>query len=92
MGGFSEKHVELTKEIKTGELLASWVVSVGDQDQVIHIWKYTGGYAGVDTAFKTLKHNSVIYVQSSVFYLYFHTNKYNNACIIWTDYTLVDYV
>lgn len=52
-----EKHVGLTNELKTGELLGSWVVSIGDQDQVIHIWKYTGGYAGVDTAFNTLKND-----------------------------------
>ena len=55
----SEKHVTVQTGLKAGELVASWVVSVGDQDQVIHIWKYTGGYAGVDNAVKALKESPV---------------------------------
>jgi len=52
-----EKHVELSKDLNISELVASWVVGIGDQDQVIHLWKYTGGYAGVDTSLKILKEN-----------------------------------
>jgi len=48
-----EKHVKLTTDLKCGELSASWVVGVGDQDQVIHLWKYTGGYTTVDKAIRT---------------------------------------
>ncbi|KAG8236927.1 hypothetical protein J437_LFUL014972 [Ladona fulva] len=36
------------------ELVASWTVHVGDQDQTLHLWKYTGGFAAVDSARKQL--------------------------------------
>ncbi|XP_059486790.1 protein NipSnap [Neocloeon triangulifer] len=36
------------------ELVASWKVSVGDQDQCLHLWKYTGGFASIDNARKVL--------------------------------------
>jgi len=49
-----EKTVSVTQSLKAGELMASWVVAIGDQDQVLHIWKYTGGYSGVDSARKIL--------------------------------------
>jgi len=49
-----EKHVKVTTDLQCGELAASWVVGVGDQDQVIHLWKYTGGYTTVDKAIRTL--------------------------------------
>jgi len=52
-----EKHVALTTDLKLGELVASWVVAVGDQDQVIHIWKYIGGYSKVDSVLKAHKEN-----------------------------------
>ncbi|XP_011303762.1 protein NipSnap isoform X1 [Fopius arisanus] len=32
------------------ELVASWTVEVGDLDQAIHLWQYTGGYERVDHA------------------------------------------
>ena len=41
------------------ELVASWTVQVGDLDQCIHLWKYTGGFTKVDLADKTLKKDSV---------------------------------
>jgi len=44
----------LTEDLKTGELVASWVVAVGDQDQAIHLWRYKGGYSAVDAARHTL--------------------------------------
>jgi len=52
-----EKHVKLSNELKSGELVASWTVGIGDQDQVIHMWKYTGGYGGVDAARSALNAN-----------------------------------
>lgn len=30
------------------ELVASWTVSVGDLDQALHLWRYTGGFSSVD--------------------------------------------
>lgn len=30
------------------ELSGSWTVGVGDQDQVLHLWKYDGGYKSID--------------------------------------------
>ncbi|KAK5638582.1 hypothetical protein RI129_012877 [Pyrocoelia pectoralis] len=32
------------------ELSGSWTVSVGDQDQALHLWKYTGGFEAIDNA------------------------------------------
>lgn len=32
------------------ELVGSWTVSVGDQDQALHLWKYTGGFESIDAA------------------------------------------
>jgi len=51
------KHVEVSRELKSGELVASWTVGIGDQDQVIHMWKYTGGYTGVDAAKQAMREN-----------------------------------
>lgn len=55
----SAKHVEVSRELKSGELVASWTVGIGDQDQVIHMWKYTGGYTGVDAAKLAMRENPV---------------------------------
>jgi hypothetical protein len=41
------------------ELVASWKVSVGDQDQSLHLWKYTGGFASIDNARKQLWQDKV---------------------------------
>lgn len=30
------------------ELVASWTVTVGDLDQALHLWRYTGGFSSVD--------------------------------------------
>ncbi|XP_033217781.1 protein NipSnap isoform X2 [Belonocnema kinseyi] len=32
------------------ELVGSWVVEVGDLDQALHLWQYTGGFERVDRA------------------------------------------
>lgn len=52
-----ENHVKLSQDLKIGELVGSWVVGIGDEDQVIHLWKYTGGYPIVDQSIKTLRQN-----------------------------------
>lgn len=36
------------------ELVGSWSVIVGDQDQTFHVWRYIGGYAEIDKAHVTL--------------------------------------
>ncbi len=51
--------MELSNHIKAGELVASWTVGIGDQDQVLHLWKFTGGYTGVDTAKALMVGNEV---------------------------------
>ncbi|KAH8254883.1 hypothetical protein KR038_007343, partial [Drosophila bunnanda] len=32
------------------DLVASWTVQVGDMDQCLHLWKYTGGFEKIDQA------------------------------------------
>lgn len=29
-------------------LVGSWTVNVGDQDQALHLWKFTGGFQQID--------------------------------------------
>ncbi|XP_014239718.1 protein NipSnap [Cimex lectularius] len=51
-----EKTVQLIESRKElhSELVGSWTVQVGDMDQVLHLWKHTGGFAGIDNAKKLL--------------------------------------
>lgn len=46
------------------ELVGSWSVVVGDQDQAFHVWRYNGGYAEIDRASVTLAKNdaSIIFM------------------------------
>lgn len=46
--------IESKKELAC-ELVASWSVQVGDLDQCVHLWRYTGGFEKIDLAEKTLK-------------------------------------
>lgn len=60
----SEKTVQLIhsrKEELHSELVGSWTVQVGDLDQVLHLWKHTGGFAGIDSASKIIKEEKVDY-------------------------------
>lgn len=41
------------------ELVASWTVELGDLDQALHLWRYTGGFATIDNAKKKLAQNKV---------------------------------
>lgn len=50
--------IESKKELAC-ELVASWSVQVGDLDQCVHLWRYTGGFAKVDLAEKELKKDPV---------------------------------
>jgi len=47
----SEENVNLIHSKKSElncELVGSWTVEVGDLDQALHLWQYTGGYERVD--------------------------------------------
>jgi hypothetical protein len=51
------KFADLVKqkdEIKM-ELVGSWVVGVGDQDQVLHLWKHPNGFDGVDETARIMR-------------------------------------
>lgn len=47
-----QRTVELVNEQKElcYELMGSWQVTVGDMDQCIHLWRYTGGFEKIDQA------------------------------------------
>ncbi|KAI4489407.1 hypothetical protein M0802_011162 [Mischocyttarus mexicanus] len=48
-----EENVNFVHSKKTDlkcELVGSWTVSVGDLDQALHLWQYTGGYEQIDYA------------------------------------------
>lgn len=57
----SKKNVQLIESKKdlACELVASFTVQVGDLDQAVHIWRYTGGFAKVDLAERELKKDAV---------------------------------
>lgn len=57
-----KKTVELinTKKDKISvELIASWTVQVGDMDQCVHLWRYTGGFEKIDQAKQHLWNDAV---------------------------------
>lgn len=51
---FSKNTLDLIKTKPTLadsiELVGSWTVNVGDQDQALHLWQYKGGFAKIDEA------------------------------------------
>lgn len=50
---YSEENVNLIHSRKSElncELVGSWTVEVGDLDQALHLWQYTGGYERIDHA------------------------------------------
>jgi len=58
---YSKKTVQLIESKKdlSCDLVASWSVQVGDLDQFVHIWRYTGGFEKIDLAEKELKKDAV---------------------------------
>lgn len=58
---FSNKTLQLISSqkylCKDVELVGSWTVNVGDQDQALHLWQYTGGFQTIDEAQKILSDN-----------------------------------
>lgn len=47
------------KDTISSDLVASWTVHVGDMDQVLHLWRYTGGFAKIDKAQALLENDAV---------------------------------
>lgn len=47
---------------ETMQLVGSWTVSVGDQDQALHLWKFTGGFESIDTANAVFAENQVSFL------------------------------
>uniref|UniRef100_A0A1B6BWU4 NIPSNAP domain-containing protein n=1 Tax=Clastoptera arizonana TaxID=38151 RepID=A0A1B6BWU4_9HEMI len=41
------------------DLVASWTVQVGDLDQALHLWRYTGGFASIDKCSQVLSKDKV---------------------------------
>lgn len=39
--------------------MGSWTVHVGDMDQCLHLWRYTGGFEKIDTAHRVLENDKV---------------------------------
>lgn len=61
-GYFSKQTVALLQSKKDElhlDLTASWTVTVGDLDQCVHLWKYTGGFESIDNANRTLRKDPV---------------------------------
>lgn len=58
----SKTTVQLIQDKKANlscDLMASWTVHVGDMDQCLHLWKYTGGFEKIDIAKEDLWHDDV---------------------------------
>lgn len=58
----SEENVNLIHSKKSDlncELVGSWTVEVGDLDQALHLWQYTGGYESIDNAQAVLSKDEV---------------------------------
>ena len=43
----------------SSDLIGSWTVHVGDMDQCLHLWKYTGGFEKIDAAHRILEQDKV---------------------------------
>lgn len=43
----------------SSDLIGSWEVHVGDMDQVLHLWRITGGFEKIDTAARVLENDKV---------------------------------
>jgi hypothetical protein len=57
---FSQQSVQLIDAQQLNyELVASWTVELGDLDQALHLWRYTGGFAAIDSAKKKLAEDKV---------------------------------
>lgn len=58
----SKKTAELIHSKKSevaSDLIGSFEVHVGDMDQVLHLWRITGGFEKIDTAARVLGNDKV---------------------------------
>lgn len=58
----SKKTTELIHSKKdqiSSDLMGSWTVHVGDMDQCLHLWRYTGGFEKIDAAHRVLENDKV---------------------------------
>lgn len=54
----------------SSDLMGSWTVHVGDMDQCLHLWRYTGGFEKIDAAHRVLENDKVtvvIFIRNSLF-------------------------
>ncbi|XP_046740254.1 protein NipSnap [Diprion similis] len=67
------------------DLIGSWVVEVGDMDQALHLWRYTGGYERVDRTLSTLSQNEAYHklIQEQGSYLRSRHLQYLLAFSFW---------
>lgn len=49
------------------DLVGSWTVAVGDLDQCVHLWKFTGGFERIDNVNKVLRNDAVSIVYLIIF-------------------------
>jgi hypothetical protein len=57
---FSQQSVQLIDAHQLNyDLVASWTVELGDLDQALHLWRYTGGFSTIDNAKKKLAQDKV---------------------------------
>lgn len=45
------------KDQISSDLIGSWTVHVGDMDQCLHLWRYTGGFEKIDAAHRVLEND-----------------------------------
>uniref|UniRef100_A0AC34GT13 NIPSNAP domain-containing protein n=1 Tax=Panagrolaimus sp. ES5 TaxID=591445 RepID=A0AC34GT13_9BILA len=57
---YKKYSTEVTKATPGNELIGSWNVLFGNQDQSIHLWRYDNGYNDVDHHIKALLHNNSV--------------------------------
>lgn len=50
------------------DLVGSWNVTVGDMDQCLHLWKFTGGFERIDNANMVFKQDPVRFVENDLLY------------------------
>lgn len=72
----SKKTVQLvhSKKELACDLIGSWTVAVGDVDQCVHLWRYTGGFEKIDKAHRELYGDKVWIKDSNMLFL-----KINNG-------------
>lgn len=55
-------HIHSKKKDLNLELVGSWTVEVGDLDQALHLWQYSGGFHNIDKAQALLSEDDVTYL------------------------------